>query len=54
MTLAVGPEGGWSVDEVEAAVAAGFRGVTLGRLTFRADAVVACATAVLLYVWGDL
>ncbi len=54
VTLAVGPEGGWSVDEVEAAVAAGFRVVTLGRLTFRADAVVACATAVLLYVWGDL
>ena len=54
VTLAVGPEGGWCVDEVEAAVAAGFRVVTLGRLTFRADAVVACATAVLLYVWGDL
>lgn len=54
VTLAVGPEGGWSVDEVEAAVAAGFRVVTFGRLTFRADAVVACAAAVLLYLWGDL
>ena len=53
-TLAVGPEGGWSAEEVEAAVAAGFRVVTFGRLTFRADAVVACAAAVLLYIWGDL
>ena len=54
VTLATGPEGGWSADEVEAAVAAGFRAVTFGRLTFRADAVVACAAAVLLYLWGDL
>lgn len=53
-TLAVGPEGGWSAEEIEAAVAAGFRVVTFGRLTFRADAVVACAAAVLLYIWGDL
>ena len=53
-TLAIGPEGGWSADEVEAAAAAGFRIVTFGRLTFRADAVVACTTAVLLYIWGDL
>ena len=54
VTLATGPEGGWSADEVQAAAAAGFRVVTFGRLTFRADAVVACAAAVLLYVWGDL
>ena len=53
-TLAVGPEGGWSPEEVEAAVGAGFRVVTFGRLTFRADAVVACAAAILLYIWGDL
>ena len=53
-TLAIGPEGGWSADEVAAAAAAGFRIVTFGRLTFRADAVVACTAAVLLYIWGDL
>ena len=53
-TLAVGPEGGWSADEVGAAVAAGFRLVTFGRLTLRADAVVACTAAVLLHIWDDL
>ena len=53
-TLAVGPEGGWSADEVAAATAAGFMPVTLGRRTLRADAVVVCAVSVLQYVWGDL
>ena len=53
-TLAVGPEGGWSADEVAAAAAAGFLSVTLGRRTLRADAVVVCAVSVLQYVWGDL
>ena len=53
-TLAAGPEGGWSPDEVAAATAAGFMPVTLGRRTLRADAVVVCAVSVLQYVWGDL
>ena len=53
-TLAVGPEGGWSGEEVAAATAAGFVPLTLGRRTLRADAVVVCAVSVLQYVWGDL
>lgn len=53
-TLAVGPEGGWSEQEVAAARAAGFIPVTLGRRTLRADAVVVCAVSVLQYIWGDL
>ena len=53
-TLAIGPEGGWTADEVAAATAAGFMPVTLGRRTLRADAVVVCAVSVLQYVWGDL
>ena len=53
-TLAVGPEGGWSTDELAAALAAGFVPVTLGRRTLRADAVVVCAVSVLQYLWGDL
>ena len=39
---------------MRAAADAGFRIVTFGRLTLRADAVVACAAAVLFYIWGDL
>ena len=53
-TLAVGPEGGWSTEEVTAATAAGFVPVTLGRRTLRADAVVVCAVSVLQFIWGDL
>ena len=53
-TLAVGPEGGWSTEELAAAMAAGFVPVTLGRRTLRADAVVVCAVSVLQYLWGDL
>ena len=53
-TLAVGPEGGWSTEEVTRACAAGFVPVTIGRRTLRADAVVVCAVSVLLFLWGDL
>jgi 16S rRNA (uracil1498-N3)-methyltransferase len=51
--LAVGPEGGWTDAEIDAARAAGFIAVTLGRRTLRADAVVVSAVSVLQYIWGD-
>ena len=53
-TLAVGPEGGWAADEVDAAVRAGFEPLTLGRRTLRADAVAVVALGVLQHGWGDL
>ncbi len=53
-TIAVGPEGGWTDGEVEAAAAAGFMPLTLGVRTLRADAAPAAAIAVLQHVWGDL
>ena len=53
-TIAVGPEGGWTDTEVEAAAGAGFRLLTLGSRTLRADAAPAAALAILQYVWGDL
>lgn len=53
-TIAVGPEGGWTDAEVDAAAAAGFRLLTLGSSTLRADAAPAAALAILQYVWGDL
>ena len=51
--LAVGPEGGWTEDEVQAARGSDFVAVTLGRRTLRADAVVVSAVSVLQYIWGD-
>jgi 16S rRNA (uracil1498-N3)-methyltransferase len=49
----VGPEGGWTREEREAAVAAGCLPATLGALTLRADAVALAALAALSVVWGD-
>ena len=53
-SLLVGPEGGWSADEVARAVRAGYRPLTLGRRTLRADAVPIVAISVLQYLWRDL
>jgi 16S rRNA (uracil1498-N3)-methyltransferase len=50
-TLIVGPEGGWSAGEIEAAVHAGCAPVTLGALTLRADAVPVAAIAVFRFLW---
>ena len=52
--VAVGSEGGWSGGEVETALAHGWRPVTLGRRTLRADAVPIAAIAVLQFCWRDL
>jgi 16S rRNA (uracil1498-N3)-methyltransferase len=53
-SLTVGPEGGWSVAEIEAAVRAGCVPITLGRRTLRADAVPIVAIGLLQFIWGDL
>jgi 16S rRNA (uracil1498-N3)-methyltransferase len=53
-SLLVGPEGGWSAGEIDAAVRAGCIPITLGRRVFRADAVAIVAIGVLQFVWGDL
>ena len=50
VTLIVGPEGGWSRAELDEAVAAGCRPVTLGGLTLRADAVPIISLAVVRFV----
>ena len=52
--IAVGPEGGWTDEEVDRAASAGFELLTLGARTLRADAAPAAAIAVLQHVWGDL
>jgi 16S rRNA (uracil1498-N3)-methyltransferase len=53
-TVFVGPEGGWTEQELAEARQAGVRMVTLGRRTLRADAAPIAAIAVLQYIWGDL
>ncbi len=52
--LIVGPEGGWTADEVEVARRAACTPLTLGPRTLRADAAAAVAITALLCVWGDL
>lgn len=49
--LVVGPEGGWSAEEVRAAVAGGHVAVTLGPMTLRAEAVPLAALAALSVIW---
>jgi 16S rRNA (uracil1498-N3)-methyltransferase len=49
--VAIGPEGGWSADEIAAAVDAGFTCWSLGSMTLRADAMAVAALAVLRYAW---
>ncbi len=53
-TLLVGPEGGWTPEEIEASIHAGFRPLTLGHRTLRAEAAPLVALAVLQFAWGEL
>ena len=50
-SLLVGPEGGWTADERDLAIAEGCIPLSLGRLTLRAEAVPLAAAAALLAVW---
>jgi 16S rRNA (uracil1498-N3)-methyltransferase len=49
----VGPEGGWVDAEWTIARERGFRLITLGHRTLRADAVSVAAISVLQFLWGD-
>jgi 16S rRNA (uracil1498-N3)-methyltransferase len=51
-TVLVGPEGGWTPEEVEQGSAA-CRLVTLGARTLRADAVALVALTALFATWGE-
>jgi 16S rRNA (uracil1498-N3)-methyltransferase len=52
--LIVGPEGGWTGEEVDLACRAGCVPLTLGPRTLRADAAAAVAITALQCAWGDL
>jgi 16S rRNA (uracil1498-N3)-methyltransferase len=47
--LAIGPEGGWSEEELSSARAAGFREASLGQLVLRTETAVIAALATLNY-----
>ena len=49
--LLVGPEGGWTGSERDAAIKAGAIPLSLGPLTLRANAVALAAGAALIAVW---
>jgi 16S rRNA (uracil1498-N3)-methyltransferase len=54
VNLIVGPEGGFSRDEVEQAKAAGAVAVSLGPRILRADTAGLVASSVLLYALGEM
>lgn len=53
LALLIGPEGGLSAAEVEAARAAGFQGVQLGPRVLRTETAPIAALSVANYLWGD-
>lgn len=50
----VGPEGGFTQEEVEAARKAGFTAVKLGQRVLRTETAAITLVALLQYAWGDL
>lgn len=53
VTLLVGPEGGLSESEIDAALTAGFRSVRLGPRVLRTETAPVVAISVLQSLWGD-
>jgi len=54
LAAVVGPEGGFTREEVAAARKAGFVPVSLGRRILRAETAALAITALVQYEWGDL
>lgn len=54
LVVAVGPEGGFSPGEIEAALQSGFTGAALGRLVLRTETCGLIALAIALHVNGEL
>jgi 16S rRNA (uracil1498-N3)-methyltransferase len=52
--VAVGPEGGFTADEAEAARSQGFEPVQIGKRILRAETAAIAALALVQFLWGDL
>ena len=53
VTIAIGPEGGWTDEEVALARKHGFREASLGKLILRTETAVVSALAALNYALGE-
>lgn len=51
LVLAIGPEGGWTPEEVDAARTAGWHPWTLGPFTLRAEQMMLAALAIVRHTW---
>lgn len=54
VTLVIGPEGGFTADEIALAGQRGFEMVSLGSRILRTETAVVAALALVQYEWGDL
>jgi len=54
LAVAVGPEGGFSDREIDAAIEAGFRVVSFGPRVLRTETAAAAALTAMQILWGDL
>ena len=52
-SIAIGPEGGWTDEEIELAENGAYAPVTLGTNTLRAESVPIVALSVLRFMWSD-
>lgn len=52
VALLIGPEGGLAPDEIRLALAAGFKGIALGKRVLRTETAPVAALSVLQYLWG--
>lgn len=50
----IGPEGGFTKEEIESASAFGFQSVSLGRRILRTETAGLAVLSILQYVWGDV
>lgn len=53
LVLAVGPEGGWTRDELRSFEQAGFTGVSLGQRILRAETAAIAAMSAVVYEYGE-
>ncbi len=52
VALLIGPEGGLAANEITLALAAGFKGIALGKRVLRTETAPVAALSVLQYLWG--